>query len=60
MILLIKQPQKIDKDSVKQNRFQGSYLHEPWKRQLKGIKNKLLYFPNGNHWVLQPQNGLVW
>ena len=28
--------------------------------QLKGIKSKLLYFPNENHWVLHPQNGLVW
>lgn len=28
--------------------------------QLKGIKSRLLYFPNENHWVLQPQNGLVW
>lgn len=28
--------------------------------QLKGIKSKLLYFPNENHWVLHAQNGLVW
>ncbi|WKS94444.1 S9 family peptidase [Riemerella columbina] len=28
--------------------------------QLKGLKSKFLYFPNENHWVLQPQNGLVW
>ncbi len=28
--------------------------------QLKGIKSKLLYLPNENHWVLHPQNGLVW
>ncbi len=28
--------------------------------QLKGLKSKLLYFPNENHWVLHPQNGLVW
>ncbi|MCK5208886.1 MAG: S9 family peptidase [Cyclobacteriaceae bacterium] len=28
--------------------------------QLKGIKSRLLYFPNENHWVLQAQNGLVW
>ncbi len=28
--------------------------------QLKGIKSKLLYFPEENHWVLQPQNALVW
>jgi dipeptidyl aminopeptidase/acylaminoacyl peptidase len=28
--------------------------------QLRGIKSKLLYFPNENHWVLHPQNGLVW
>lgn len=28
--------------------------------QLKGIKSKLLYLPNENHWVLHPHNGLVW
>ncbi len=28
--------------------------------QLKGIKSKLLYLPEENHWVLQPQNALVW
>ena len=28
--------------------------------QLKGIKSELLYFPDENHWVLQPQNGLLW
>jgi dipeptidyl aminopeptidase/acylaminoacyl peptidase len=28
--------------------------------QLKGIKSKLLYFPDENHWVLGIQNALVW
>jgi dipeptidyl aminopeptidase/acylaminoacyl peptidase len=28
--------------------------------QLQGIKSKMLYFPNENHWVLKDQNGLVW
>ena len=28
--------------------------------QLKGIKSKLLYFPEENHWVLKAQNALVW
>ncbi|MGB3343765.1 MAG: S9 family peptidase [Aequorivita sp.] len=28
--------------------------------QLQGIKSKLLYFPEENHWVLKPQNALVW
>lgn len=28
--------------------------------QLKGIKSKLLYFPDENHWVLHPHNALVW
>lgn len=28
--------------------------------KLKGLKSKFLYFPNENHWVLKPQNGLVW
>ncbi len=28
--------------------------------QLKGIKSRMVYFPNENHWVLKAQNGLVW
>lgn len=28
--------------------------------QVQGIKSRLLYFPDENHWVLQPQNGVVW
>ncbi len=28
--------------------------------QLRGIKSKLLYFPDENHWILHPHNGLVW
>ena len=28
--------------------------------QLRGIKSKLVYFPEENHWVLKPQNALVW
>lgn len=28
--------------------------------KLRGLKTKFLYFPNENHWVLNPQNGLVW
>lgn len=28
--------------------------------QLKGIKSRLVLFPDENHWVLKPQNGLTW
>jgi dipeptidyl aminopeptidase/acylaminoacyl peptidase len=28
--------------------------------QIKGIPSKFLYFPNEGHWVLSPQNGLIW
>ena len=28
--------------------------------QLKDLKSKLLYLPEENHWVIQPQNALVW
>ena len=28
--------------------------------QLKGLKSRLLVFPEENHWVLQPQNSLLW
>lgn len=28
--------------------------------QLKGIKSRLLYLPEENHWVLTPQNAIIW
>ncbi len=28
--------------------------------RLKGLKSKFLYYPNENHWVLNPHNALVW
>jgi dipeptidyl aminopeptidase/acylaminoacyl peptidase len=28
--------------------------------QLRGIKSKLIYLPDENHWVLHPQNAIVW
>ena len=28
--------------------------------QMRGLKSELLYFPDENHWVLKPQNGLFW
>ena len=28
--------------------------------QLKGIPSEFLYFPQENHWVLSPQNGILW
>lgn len=28
--------------------------------QMLGIKSRLLYLPEENHWVLSPQNGIVW
>ena len=28
--------------------------------QLLGVKSKLLYFPEENHWILTPQNAIVW
>lgn len=28
--------------------------------QLRGIKSRFVYFPEENHWILQPQNALVW
>lgn len=28
--------------------------------QMLGLKSRLLYFPEENHWVLKPQNALVW
>ena len=28
--------------------------------QLRGIPSKLVVYPNEGHWVLKPQNGLIW
>ena len=28
--------------------------------KLKGLKSRLLFFPEENHWVLQAQNSLIW
>jgi dipeptidyl aminopeptidase/acylaminoacyl peptidase len=28
--------------------------------QLRGIKSRFLYFPDENHWILKPQNSIVW
>lgn len=28
--------------------------------QLRGIESRFLYFPDENHWILKPQNALVW
>jgi dipeptidyl aminopeptidase/acylaminoacyl peptidase len=28
--------------------------------QLLGVPSKLLFFPSETHWVLKPQNGILW
>lgn len=28
--------------------------------KLKGLESRFLYFPNEGHWVLKPQNGILW
>lgn len=28
--------------------------------QLKGIKSRLVYFPDEGHWIMQPQDGMLW
>jgi dipeptidyl aminopeptidase/acylaminoacyl peptidase len=28
--------------------------------QRKGVESKFLYFPDENHWVLKPQNSVLW
>lgn len=38
----------------------GQALEAFQAAQLKGIKSKLLYFPEENHWVLSAQNGIIW
>lgn len=38
----------------------GQALEAYQAAQLRGIKSRLLYLPNENHWVTSAQNGLVW
>lgn len=38
----------------------GQSLEAFQAAQLRGIKSRLLYFPEENHWVLTAQNALVW
>jgi len=38
----------------------GQGLEAYQAAQLQGIKSKLLYFPEENHWILTPQNGVIW
>lgn len=38
----------------------GQALEAFQAAQLKGLKSRLLFFPNENHWILKAQNGLVW
>lgn len=28
--------------------------------QLKGLKSRLVYFPEENHWILSPHNAMIW
>jgi dipeptidyl aminopeptidase/acylaminoacyl peptidase len=28
--------------------------------QLRGIPSRFLYFPNEGHWILKPQNAVLW
>jgi len=39
---------------------QGQAFEAFTASQQRGIKSRLVYFPEENHWVLKPQNGLVW
>lgn len=38
----------------------GQSLEAFQAAQLQGVKSRLLYFPEENHWILSPQNGIVW
>jgi dipeptidyl aminopeptidase/acylaminoacyl peptidase len=38
----------------------GQSLEAFQAAQLRGLKSKLVYFPEENHWVLSAQNALVW
>lgn len=38
----------------------GQSLEAFQAAQLRGIKSKLVYFPEENHWILTAQNAIVW
>ena len=38
----------------------GQGLEAYQAAQVRGIKSKLVFFPEENHWVLSAQNGIVW
>lgn len=38
----------------------GQALEAFTAAQMKGLRSKLLYFPDENHWIMKPHNGLVW
>lgn len=38
----------------------GQSLEAFTAAQLKGLKSKLVYFPDENHWIMSPHNGMVW
>lgn len=38
----------------------GQSLEAFQAAQLHGLKSRLLYFPDENHWVLNPQNSIIW
>ncbi|MFO7257000.1 MAG: S9 family peptidase [Bacteroidota bacterium] len=38
----------------------GQALEAFQAAQLRGIKSKLLFFPEENHWILTAQNGIAW
>ena len=35
-------------------------LHAFTAAQMQGVPSRLLVFPNEGHWVLQPQNSVLW
>lgn len=38
----------------------GQSLEAFQAAQLKGLKSRLIYLPEENHWVLHPQNSVIW
>jgi len=39
---------------------QGQGLQAFQAARIKGIKSRFVYLPNENHWVLNPQNAMIW
>jgi len=47
---------RVHRPSINANQGMGAFN----AARLRGIPAEMLLFPDENHWVLKPQNGVLW